>query len=534
MDIKRNSNVYLIAIPAIILAIALKVVPLINAFRLPFIDFQPAKGMSHSPRVGLENFSKLFSTFHFKNVFLNTIVMNIEFILLSSAIAILLGLSLSAIEKKWLRNIFIVAFIIPFFLPTSVFSYICVSILSIRPFSFLPSIQTLTDPQNFRPIFIAIESLKISGLLSVVVLAFVDNPKQNSKSRLILAFRAAGLFLLIQLSSILSSDFEMLQAFQNPQVYEVADTIDTFVFRSGLLNAQYSQTATIWFIKFIIQFPIVIAVYYIIKSIFGISQSDEKEDFNATDSGNDVSSAAGIIGILISCLYTFLLVVPFIATLTTKSWSSTEQTAQLFQNANIPKNYIIYLILTLVSTLINFFITITLAYPLTQPSSGGRKTYEVFLLILLAAGQGGIHEYLFYRTLGMVNTFYPHILNGFFSIMNVLVLGSIFAKEKKFNNFSEYFRTIQRPAMALAGLQFIMIWNSYYPSQLFYIASHAMFSPAMMFRNIDLGGAGAISIMSNISVLLFAILVSLPSLIVGIAIYFVVDDRIFISQIRRG
>ena len=108
----------------------------------------------------------------------------------------------------------------------------------------------------------------------------------------------------------------------------------------------------------------------------------------------------------------------------------------------------------------------------------------------------------------MINTLYPYVLNGLFSIMSVFVLGSVLARDRECENFHEYFKAIKEPALALAGLQFIAIWNSFYPSQLVYIADNNLYSPTMMFRNIGAPGAGDVKVMFEMAVLQFGLLVS--------------------------
>ncbi|WP_165000781.1 hypothetical protein [Xylanivirga thermophila] len=56
----------------------------------------------------------------------------------------------------------------------------------------------------------------------------------------------------------------------------------------------------------------------------------------------------------------------------------------------------------------------------------------------------------------------------------------------------------------------------------------------MMFRNIGILGARNGKMILDTSILIFGLLVSLPSLIIGILICLFADDRVFISQIRRG
>ena len=120
-------------------------------------------------------------------------------------------------------------------------------------------------------------------------------------------------------------------------------------------------------------------------------------------------------------------------------------------------SFIKYIFITSIATILNLVITVLLAYPLSTSHSKKKTIYEIFLLILLVAGQGGVHEYIYFEKLGLINTIYPYILNGFFSVMNIFVLGSIYMSQYKFSNFREYLYRIWKPAIALAGFQFIVV-----------------------------------------------------------------------------
>ena len=91
-------------------------------------------------------------------------------------------------------------------------------------------------------------------------------------------------------------------------------------------------------------------------------------------------------------------------------------------------SYYKHLAAALFSAIVNTFLTVTLAFPLTAKRLPGRTLYKIILLLLIVASTGYPHlaEYLFFRNLGMVNTMAPYIVGGMFALINVFILKSIF------------------------------------------------------------------------------------------------------------
>ena len=84
-------------------------------------------------------------------------------------------------------------------------------------------------------------------------------------------------------------------------------------------------------------------------------------------------------------------------------------------------SYYKHLAAALFSAIVNTFLTVTLAFPLTAKRLPGRTLYKIILLLLIVASTGypPLAEYLFFRKLGMVNTLAPYIIGGMFSLINV-------------------------------------------------------------------------------------------------------------------
>jgi putative aldouronate transport system permease protein len=70
------------------------------------------------------------------------------------------------------------------------------------------------------------------------------------------------LMVTLSLGQILNAGFEQVFTLYNPLVYESGDIIDTFVYRLGLVNAQYSIATALGLFKSIISFLLISCSYY--------------------------------------------------------------------------------------------------------------------------------------------------------------------------------------------------------------------------------------------------------------------------------
>ena len=64
--------------------------------------------------------------------------------------------------------------------------------------------------------------------------------------------------LLLRVGNILNSNFEQVFTMYNSSVYDVADIIDTYVYRVGIIQTQYGFSAAAGLFKSVISFVMVL------------------------------------------------------------------------------------------------------------------------------------------------------------------------------------------------------------------------------------------------------------------------------------
>ncbi|RAV22006.1 ABC transporter permease [Paenibacillus contaminans] len=283
---------YLMMLPGIAYYVLFHYVPM-GGLAIAFKSYNLMKGIWGSPWVGFDNFKVLFDTPDFPIIMRNTIIISLYRILFNMLPDIMLALALNEIRVRWFKKIVQTVTYGPYFL-----SWIIVFGLT---FAFLApnsglvstwfrdnglgSIDLLTNKDFFRPLIILTDLWKNTGFGAIIYLAALAsiNPELYEAAVVDGAGRwrqmwhvtlpgirdVVVLLLILRLGSILDAGFEQIYIFENARVYEVGDIIDTWVFRRGIEQLDFSVAAATGFFKSIIGFTLVITANKIAKKFGG-------------------------------------------------------------------------------------------------------------------------------------------------------------------------------------------------------------------------------------------------------------------------
>ena len=69
------------------------------------------------------------------------------------------------------------------------------------------------------------------------------------------------LMMVLSVGNVLQAGFEQVFNLYSPQVYSTGDIIDTYVYRMGLENAQFSLATAVGMMKSVISFVLIIISY---------------------------------------------------------------------------------------------------------------------------------------------------------------------------------------------------------------------------------------------------------------------------------
>lgn len=258
--------------------------------QLAFKDFRIMEGILGSPWVGFKHFDTMFTaSSHFWRVLRNTVVISLYHIVFGFPAPILLALIFNELKWNVFKRITQSISYLPHFLSWVILAGLFGTMLSpstgivnyiITALGF-DSIYFLGDPNYFRFTLVVTNIWKEIGWGTIIYLAALAsiNPdlyeaasidgasrlKQTLHITLPALLPVISIMFIFQISGILDAGFDQILNLYHPAVYEVADILDTYVFRFGLTQLQYSFTTAVGLFKNIIAFLLVIGTDRLIK-----------------------------------------------------------------------------------------------------------------------------------------------------------------------------------------------------------------------------------------------------------------------------
>lgn len=289
---KRRFNWALLsmAIPAIIMMIAFNYLPLLLSWFLPFKKISYAKGIFDSPWCGLDNFKFYFQSQDAWRTTRNTVLMNLMFITMATALAIVLALLMFQLSKSSVK-VYQTAIFVPYFISWIVASYIVYAFLSpeggvvtkILTKLGYENVNLYTKPEAW-PLILTIcyvwKSIGNKTLLYYASLISIDtsmleaaaldgaNKVQRMLHVAIPHIRPVVIMtLLLSIGGIFSGDFGLFyQVTRNTgALYETTDVIDTYVFRALRVTGDLGLSSAVALYQSVVGFILVLISNALVK-----------------------------------------------------------------------------------------------------------------------------------------------------------------------------------------------------------------------------------------------------------------------------
>ena len=280
-------------IPGILYFVIFKYVPLWGLI-MAFKNYQPYAGIWGSEWVGLGHFRRFFELDEFWQLFRNTLLLGLYNTVIFFPITIVLALLLNEIGSEFFKRFIQTLIYIPHFLSWVVIagiSYVLLSSengiinswmtalgLSTHPVEFL------TSSNWFRPLIVLQLIWKDAGWGTIIFLAALagvntqlyDAARIDGASRLRLLWHITlpsirsviVILFILRLGTFLDLGFEQIFLMLNAINREVGEVFDTYVYRVGLQQGQFSYSTAVGLFKSVIGFILVILANKIAK-LFG-------------------------------------------------------------------------------------------------------------------------------------------------------------------------------------------------------------------------------------------------------------------------
>jgi putative aldouronate transport system permease protein len=281
----RVDQVYynLMLIPGFIFLIIFNIVPMLGII-MAFQRFVPARGIFGSEFVGLQNFRQMFMFPDIGQVFFNTIYIAVWKIVLGIIIPVAFALLLNEVRFTGFKRLVQTITYLPHFL-----SWVILAAMFSNIFSFtgiINQIVMLTGNEPilflasntwFRPILIITDVWRSFGFGAIIYLAAIAgvDPNLYEAADIDGATRAQKmgyitlpgikatvvLMSTLALGNVLNAGFEQVLTLYSPIVYRTGDIIDTYVYRMGLVNLQFSFGTAVGLLRSAVGFILIVTSY---------------------------------------------------------------------------------------------------------------------------------------------------------------------------------------------------------------------------------------------------------------------------------
>jgi putative aldouronate transport system permease protein len=266
----------------------------LTGLQLAFKKFKYALGIWDSPWNGLKNFNYLFKTGDAWIIIRNTLGYNLVFIIVGTVLAIFVAILLSEVKRKRLQQSYQTIILIPHLISYVIVSYIVYALLGesngmvnntiLKAFG-LNSVSWYTEPRYWPYIIVFVQLWKTFGYSSIIYYAtimgidktyyeaaVVDGAgvwKQITGITLPMLKPVIITLTLLAIGRIFYSDFGLF--YQVPMntglLYNVTNTIDTYVYRGLLETNDVGRASAAGFIQSVLGFLLVLGSNYAVRAI---------------------------------------------------------------------------------------------------------------------------------------------------------------------------------------------------------------------------------------------------------------------------
>ncbi|MEY8325332.1 ABC transporter permease subunit [Lachnospiraceae bacterium 54-11] len=286
-EIVKKRWLFFLLIPGILFFAIFKYIPIFG-LKIAFQDYNQYDP-SKSTWVGFQQFVDLFSKQSFVPVLRNTIVISLLKLILGFPIPVILALMMNEMRSLKFKKVSQTLLYLPHFISWVILSGIIMTLLDpdngmITNFLQMITgqrIMVLTDSRYFVPMLIITDIYKglgwgtiiyfaaISGIDPVLYEAASIDGAGKWKQALNITLPAIIPTIIIQFilscGNILNAGFDQIFMLYTSHVYDVADIIDTYVYRMGIINNDYSFSTAAGMFKSVVAFVLIVIVNTIAK-----------------------------------------------------------------------------------------------------------------------------------------------------------------------------------------------------------------------------------------------------------------------------
>ncbi|MEV5025616.1 ABC transporter permease [Paenibacillus sp. LPE1-1-1.1] len=281
---------HIMILPGLLLILVYSYGPMLGSI-IAFQDFNPARGIFDSEWNGLDNFRYVMDLPGTFQVVWNTLIIAVMKIVVGLIVPIAVALMLNEVRKELFKRTVQTMVYLPHFLSWIILGGVLIDILSpsqgivnqMLNWFGIDSIYFLGSNEWFRTVLVVSDVWKEFGFNTIVYLAaltginpslyeaaVIDGANRWKQTLYVTLPGMAPIIILtatLALGQVLNAGFDQVFNLYSPQVYETGDIIDTFVYRIGIVDAQYGVATAVGLFKSVVSL-ILLSVSYILAYRF--------------------------------------------------------------------------------------------------------------------------------------------------------------------------------------------------------------------------------------------------------------------------
>jgi len=288
----KNRYLYLMILPAMVFMVIFRYLPM-GGLLIAFKNYSFRQGIWNSSWVGLRHFRFIFTqNLDFFNILRNTLAINLLKLAFYFPAPIILALMINEVRSLKFKRSVQTAVYLPHFISWVVFGTIVIQFLSpstgivnkIIVFFGGEPVFFLAKSEYIWAIVVLSEIWKSAGWGTIMYLAALTSidPELYQAARIdganhlqcVWHISIPGIsdtivvLLLLQIGQMMDVGFDQMYVLAKPIVYDVGDVLSTYIFRVGVGQAQFSQTAAIGLFQSVVGIVLIASANFISNKLY--------------------------------------------------------------------------------------------------------------------------------------------------------------------------------------------------------------------------------------------------------------------------
>ncbi len=281
-ELSRNRYLYVMLIPVVGYYLIYHYAPMYGLI-ISFQDFVPSLGIWKSPWVGFKHFESFFNSVYAWRLIRNVVIINVYNLIFQFPAPIILALMLNEMRNMPFKRTVQTITYLPHFVSLVVIVGLMMDFLSregvvnrVMIGMGMEAIPFFAEPKWFRTLYVGSNVWQTAGWSSIIYLAALAGINQelyeaaeaDGAGRWLKMWHVSlpGLLpttvvlFIMRIGQMMTVGFEKIILMYNQLTYETADVISSFVYRRGLIQADWSYSTAVGFVNAAINFALLISV----------------------------------------------------------------------------------------------------------------------------------------------------------------------------------------------------------------------------------------------------------------------------------